>query len=60
MEQVFIRDCGSDNCFVVEKASDIHDMTGLKQVFHHILRSKACVWFIFCGLKHVPSSFSAV
>ena len=44
----------SDKTFVVEKASDIHDITGLKLVFHHFLWSKASAWLIFIGLKHVP------
>ena len=52
-KQVVIRVCGSDKTFVVEKASDIHDITGLKLVFHHFLWSKACAGLNFYGLKHV-------
>ena len=51
VEQVFILVCGSDNSFVVKKASDIDDITGLKQVFHHILWSRVGAWFIFSGLE---------
>ena len=40
-KQVVIRVCGSDNSFVVKKASDIHDIPGLKLVFHDFLWSKA-------------------
>ena len=52
-KQVVIRVCGSDKTFVVKKAGDIHDIPGLKLVFHHFLWSKACAWLIFVGLRQV-------